>query len=133
MLKNKTLIVLSVICFGLLSLLYSCYNDETRIIKTYKEKWTIASKRPIDLDSEYFYVYSPRYWVKTPKSKTWETLRQDIDNFDYEEGYEYTIRIKIYRWHLDEGTMGTILDYECLEILSKEQKDSDVPEYEYLW
>ena len=71
--------------------------------------------------------------VKTPKSKTWETLHQDIDNFYYEEGYEYSIRIKISRWHLDKSTIGTILDYECLEILSKEQKDSDVPEYEYLW
>lgn len=61
-------------------------------------------------------------------SARWMAYCFPIENFDYEEGYEYVLLVKI--------TEGTVLDknladgdwirYSCLKVISKEKKDSNV-------
>lgn len=64
------------------------------------------------------------YAVKREKSNEWEPFVY-IGKFDYESGYEYQIRISQTNY-LDYN-MGDPAwsEYELLEILSKERKDSE--------
>lgn len=67
------------------------------------------------------------YLVKIEDAERWTLFWNGIEGFDYEEGYEYRIRVKGYEYEKDEiradrGTMWYKLD----KLLWKEKKDSDL-------
>lgn len=116
------LLSLSMLCF----IVTACDNqNENEIVwSEYKNyEITIASSRPYDnVDSGY-------YMRGFHEERLWEVLYDNIDGFDelYEEGYEYLIKISArHRWG-DDGTL--ILDAKLIEVLSKVQKQSDIPKY----
>ena len=99
-------------------------NENEIVWSEYKNyEITIASARPFDnVDSGY-------YMRGFHDEQLWEVLYDDIDGFDklYEEGYEYLIKIRArHRWG-DDGTL--ILDAKLIEVLSKVQKQSDIPKH----
>ena len=101
-------------------------NEEGRKIIGYKEyTLTVASvKLPGVLTSSGSNVLADVYAVKNEQSTDWEA-HGDIAKFEYEEGYEYQIRISETSY-LDYS-MGdpAWTEYELLEVISKERKDSE--------
>lgn len=100
-------------------------NEEGRKIIGYKEyTLTVASvKLPGVLTSSGSNVLADVYAVKNEQSTDWEA-HGSIGKFEYEEGYEYQIRISETSY-LDYS-MGdpAWTEYELLEVISKERKDS---------
>lgn len=101
-------------------------NEEGRKIIGYKEyTLTVASvKLPGVLTSSGRNVLADVYAVKNEQSTDWEA-HGDIAKFEYEECYEYQIRISETSY-LDYS-MGdpAWTEYELLEVISKERKDSE--------
>lgn len=65
----------------------------------------------------------PCYIVKYPGSDTWERMAEAITKFDYEAGYEYTLKVvKRTRKNPPQDWMDS---YELKKIISKVQKDSE--------
>lgn len=108
--------------------LTSCNDDdeEGRKVTDYKEyTLTVASvKLPGVLTSSGSNVLADVYAVKNEQSTDWEA-HGSIGKFEYEEGYEYQIRISETSY-LDYS-MGdpAWTEYELLEVISKERKDSE--------
>lgn len=106
----------------------SCIDDdeEGRKVTDYKEyTLTVASvKLPGVLTSSGRNVLADVYAVKNEQSTDWEA-HGSIGKFEYEEGYEYQIRISGTSY-LDYN-MGdpAWTEYELLEVISKERKDSE--------
>lgn len=101
-------------------------NEEGRKITDYKEyTLTVASvKLPGIVTSSGSNVLADVYAVKKEQSTDWEA-QGSIDKFEYEEGYEYQIRIS-ETGYLDYS-MGdpAWTEYELLEVISKEHKNSE--------
>ena len=71
--------------------------------------------------------YSWAYYVKIEDSERWRLFCDNIEGFDYEEGYEYRIRVKGYEYEKDEiRADGSSIWYKLDKILWKEKKDSDL-------
>lgn len=108
--------------------LTACNDDdeEGRKITGYKEyTLTVASvKLPGVLTSSGSNALADVYAVKNEQSTNWEA-HGSIGKFEYEEGYEYQIRISETSY-LDYS-MGdpAWTEYELLEVISKERKDSE--------
>ena len=108
--------------------LTSCNDDdeEGRKITDYKEyTLTVASvKLPGVLTSCGSNVLADVYAVKNEQSTDWEA-HGSIGKFEYEEGYEYQIRIS-QTSYLDYS-MGdpAWTEYELLKVISKKRKDSE--------
>lgn len=108
--------------------LTACNDDdeEGRKITGYKEyTLTVASvKLPGVLTSSGSNVLADVYAVKNEQSTDWEA-HGSIGKFEYEEGYEYQIRISETSY-LDYN-MGdpAWTEYELLEVISKERKVSE--------
>lgn len=109
-----------------------CDDDENqgRKITDYKEyTLTIASKMlPGVVTSCVNSTLTNVYAVKNESQSEWQPLGY-ITNFDYEPVYEYQIRIS--KTSYLDYRMGepAWTEYELLEVLSKERKDSeDQPE-----
>lgn len=113
-------------------LVFSCFlfcacdnqNENEIVWSEYKNyEITIASSRPYgNVDNGY-------YMRGFHEEQLWEVLYDNIDGFDelYEEGYEYLIKISArHRWG-DDGAL--ILDAKLIEVLSKVQKQSDIPKH----
>lgn len=104
----------------------SCNEKDGRQITDYKEyTLTVASKTlPGVVTSCGNNVYSDVYAVKKEQSAEWEAFGS-IAKFEYEEGYEYQIRIS--ETHYLDYAMGepAWTEYKLLEILSKKRKDSE--------
>lgn len=111
----------------------SCSNDDDlggRKVIDYKEyTLTIASKKlhgvVISCGNS---TLTDVYAVKNESQSKWQPIGY-IAKFDYEQGYEYRIRITATSY-LDPN-MGepAWTEYELLEVLSKERKDSeDLPD-----
>lgn len=67
------------------------------------------------------------YLVKIEDSERWTLFWSGIDGFDYEEGYEYRIRVKGYEYEKDEiRADGSSIWYKLDKILWKEKRDSDL-------
>lgn len=118
----KTLVLL--ICTSILA---SCQKEEEgRKITGYEEYTiTIASEKvPGLLFSSGDNHLSEVYAVMREHSAEWEQLGS-IKGFEYEPGYEYTLRISETNY-LDHS-MGdpAWTEYEQLELISKEEKTSD--------
>ena len=110
--------------FLLLSIVIACsfvgcsseYGD--RHVETIK----VASKR-VTSNME----YGNPYLIMRQGDADWSLLYDPIQGFDYEEGYEYLIRVEV--WNVEHPTTDQyIKNYKLLEVLSKEKKDSNVPE-----
>lgn len=101
-------------------------NEEVRKVTDYKEyTLTVASvKLPGVLTSSGSNVLADVYAVKNEQSIDWEA-HGSIGKFEYEEGYEYQIRISETSY-LDYN-MGdpAWTEYELLEVISKERKNSE--------
>lgn len=106
-----------------------CKKDEGRKITEYKEYTiTVASQKVIGLLFSCGENYvSEVYAVRKEHSAEWEQIGY-IDGFDYETGYEYTLRISETSY-LDHS-MGepAWTEYKLIELVSKEEKVSeDIP------
>lgn len=101
-------------------------NEEGRKITDYKEyTLTVASlKLPGVITSCGNNIFTDVYAVKNEQSTEWEALGS-IGNFEYEEGYEYQIRIS--KTSYLDYSMGdpAWTEYELLEVIAKERKNSE--------
>lgn len=101
-------------------------NEDGKKVTAYREyTLTVASiKLPGVLTSSGSNVLADVYAVKNEQTTEWEA-HGDIAKFEYEEGYEYQIRISETSY-LDYR-MGdpAWTEYELLEVISKERKDSE--------
>ena len=106
----------------------SCNDDyeEDRKVTGYKEyTLTVASvKLPGVLTSSGINILADVHAVKNEQSTDWKA-HGSIGKFEYEEGYEYQIRISETSY-LDYS-MGdpAWTEYSLLEVISKERKDSE--------
>lgn len=100
-------------------------DEEGRKITDYKEYvLTVASEmRPGLMLAEGPDFLKEVYPVKKENSEEWETL-SNIDGFEFENGYEY--RIKISETSYLDYSMGqpAWTEHELLEVISKEKKAS---------
>lgn len=101
-------------------------NDEKAKVTDYREyELTVASKELLGMvfsgGNNYF---SMVYAVKKEGAQAWEPFSA-IQDFSYEEGYEYHIKIS-ETWYLDYR-MGdpAWVEYKLLEVLSKEKGESE--------
>ena len=101
-------------------------NEEGRKVTNYKEYTLMvaSAKLPGVLTSSDNNVLTDVYAVKNEQSTDWEA-HGSIGKFEYEEGYEYQIRISETNY-LDYR-MGdpAWTEYELLEVISKEHKNSE--------
>lgn len=65
----------------------------------------------------------PCYIVKYPGSYTWERIPNDIRGFDYEPGYEYTLRV--IKKSMKNPPEDWIDYYQLVKVISKIQKKSE--------
>lgn len=126
--KSRSFLVMMLMAVFTVIGVTSCNEDdeEGRKVTDYKEyTLTVASvKLPGVLTSSGSNVLTDVYAVKTEQATDWEAHGR-IGNFEYEEGYEYQIRISETSY-LDYS-MGdpAWTEYELLEVISKERKDSE--------
>lgn len=103
----------------LFTLLFTSCNKEDFMIETI----TIASEKAIGIDPsglskrEYFLI-------KQKASAKWEYLSQNIQGFEYERGYEYTLKVKVQTIKKPKEDQYSE-SYILLEVLSKEKKQSE--------
>lgn len=106
-------------------------NEEGRKVTGYKEYvLTVASEKILGTGwSDGFNYLSDVYAVKKDDTKDWEAL-VSIDGFEFEEGYEYKIKISGTSYLDYRMGQPAWTEYDLLEILSKEKRDSkDLPSH----
>lgn len=118
---KKYICKLTYLLIGFCCLFFSCTSEDVNIEKEgYRtESWTVGSKT-IQLD------YGMCFWIKVGDNPVWEILSSPIEDFDYQEGYEYVIEVKVSQISnppLDASS----LRYSLIKILSQTKKESDVP------
>lgn len=98
--------------------LFSCSKDENVI-----ETIIVASRKVMDIEPsgaserEYFLI-------KTNKSDKWEYLSPNIQGFNYEEGYEYMLKVRITTINNPQQDQYP-KSYALIEIISKTKKQSE--------
>ena len=125
--KNRNFLVMLFMAIFTMIGVTSCNDDEEdKKVTGYKEyTLTVASaKLPGVLTSSDNNVLTDVYAVKNEQFTDWEA-QGSIGKFEYEEGYEYQIRISETNY-LDYR-MGdpAWTEYELLEVISKEHKNSE--------
>lgn len=106
----------------LLGICISCEKSkEIDNKQTWEERWVIGSERIIASDGRLC------YWVKINDNTEWWMIRSSIKGFTYEEGYEYVVDVKA-TVNPDPPQDAPAWDYSLIRIISKEKKDSDVPQ-----
>ena len=135
----KTKKILGIVMLSLCLFSFAgCENEDERKITGYKEYvLTLAShKIPGVLTAEGENYLTNVYAVKTEQSDEWESLGS-IGGFDFEEGYEYKIRISETDYLDYRMGQPAWSERNLLELLSKEKKDSEalplhfIPEWYY--
>ena len=105
-----------ILLFGSVILFCSCKKDDTVVIF-----YTVAS--------EQVYRYGafgevPYFVVKEKNDSDWKVLRDGIQGFDYERGYEY--RVMVNKIHVREPMQdASSIEYHLLCVISKTLKDSE--------
>ena len=116
MFKIRIVLLLSVFFISLTG----CDREKIRNITL-----TIASKRYPMVESV---DNSPRYFVKYEGDQQWMLFYNSIEGFDYQEGNEYVLSVKVIPVSnppMDASTMDFKLNY----VISCEEKESeDVPD-----
>ena len=97
---------------------FSCSGSDEDAIETTVETVTIASETRLLPSGD---GYSKAYMIRKAGETAWHPLQQDIENFTYEEGHEYTIRLATQKSKAD-GNSQTL---SCTEILSDRVTDSE--------
>ena len=112
---------LFLILIGLLPLLCGCNNDDDL---TREEVITVASEtREITSAISNINVQL----IKGANDNNWKQVH-GIGNLDYEEGYEYKIRVRITKNRYPKGAEVDYWydeSYTCIEVLSKMKKNSE--------
>lgn len=116
----KTSLFYGLLCSLLLFASCNTLDNNSNGEKSWEESWVIGSKTVTDNDG----VRS--FWVKKNGNPVWERRSCSIENFDYEEGYEYLTDIRVTTV-ANPPEDGSSLKYSLLRIISNEQKESDVP------
>jgi hypothetical protein len=93
----------------------SCSDDEN----SYDETLVIASEAITTNEGT-------AYWVKKNGKTNWELMHTGISNFNHETGYEYIVRVMVYK-NKNAGPDQSSHSYHLLRIISKEKKNSEVP------
>lgn len=115
--KNQFLLLsiwISLICFTFIT---SCDNEDGHNKEMIA---TIASEKSLYTGGE---MYAP-YFAKVEGESQWTSL-ESISGFDFEEGYEYVLRIWREKWHDGEIQDAGIYRYKLLEVVSRDKKDSE--------
>ena len=87
---------------------------------------TIASKRAPFVESM---INSPRYYVKYDGDKEWSLFYSHIEGFDYQEGYEYVLNVKVTTIS-DPPMDASSKDYKLNHVISREEKESEnIPDW----
>lgn len=125
--KNRNFLVMLFMAIFTMIGVTSCNDDEEdKKVTGYKEYTLMvaSAKLPGVLTSSDNNVLTDVYAVKNEQSTDWEA-QGSIGKFEYEEGYEYQIRISETNY-LDYR-MGdpAWTEYELLEVISKEHKNSE--------
>lgn len=64
------------------------------------------------------------YVVKDKGSDIWRYMPESISGFEYETGYEYTIKVSVHNIK-NPPQDASSKEYTLIEIISKEKKDSE--------
>lgn len=110
-------------------ILCSCSSDDDeggrQVLSSKDYIITVASHKLEGVVTSSGYSYKAEVFaVKKDNSNTWESL-SGITGFEYENGYEYCLKIK--ETHYLDNSMGetTWTVYELLDLVSKEKKESE--------
>ena len=125
--KNRNFLVMLFMAIFTMIGVTSCNDDEEdKKVTGYKEyTLTVASaKLPGVLTSSDNNVLTDVYAVKNEQSTDWEA-QGSIGKFEYEEGYEYQIRISETNYLGYRMGDPAWTEYELLEVISKEHKNSE--------
>lgn len=68
--------------------------------------------------------FTEAYAVKKEGSQTWEPLMY-ISDFDYEEGYEYELRVSETSYYDERRSEPSWTEYKMLELVNKTEKQSE--------
>ena len=114
---KKTLYILAILA---VSIFTACSGDDDHN-KEYT--LTVASVKPLNIflpDHE----GRPSFFVKNEKEDKWQAYDY-INDFEYEEAYEYLIRVKQEKWHNGEIQDASMYKTTLLEVISKTKNDSE--------
>ena len=110
--------------FLLLSFLFvfaGCSKDESDEIITL----TIASEKRMGY-AGWSTNLAPYYLAKNAEDAEWRFFSMYIEGFDYEEGYEYVVEIKVHEDPIDPTLADqALISYSLHKIISKEKKNSE--------
>lgn len=67
----------------------------------------------------------PVYAVKQSSSAQWSACSDQINNFDYKEGYEYVVKLGKKNFHDKNMSVTSWSEYYLVELVSKEKKESE--------
>lgn len=67
----------------------------------------------------------PVYAVKQGNSSQWTACSDQINNFDYMEGYEYIVKLGKKNFHDKNMSVSSWSEYFLIELVSKEKKESE--------
>lgn len=114
---RNTILFLTVLLFAPGAAFVSCSSDND-----YNKELilTVASKALLNTG----YESSHAYYVKPKGVVDWMPF-ESISGFDYEEGYEYIIRVSQEKWHDGEVQDAGIYKYAFLRLISKTKKNSE--------
>ena len=69
---------------------------------------------------------TPYYLAKNMEDDKWRFFCIYIEGFDYEEGYEYVVEIKVHEEPIDPTLADQeLISYSLYKIISKEKKNSE--------
>ncbi len=123
--KNFSFLSAMISIFIIIGFDTACVDEHTTVVdNSWQETWIVASQKVFWGENESCGEY---YWIKQNGDPVWKLFGNEIESFDYVEGYEYEIVVKIDLITGEIPQDASIFKYSLIEIISKEQKESDVP------
>lgn len=96
-------------------------KDDKEVVENFEEKTLYIDHY---INSVFGFHEGLSYRVKENEEDNWESLYEGIEGFEYELGYVYIIRVKIFQVE-NPPADGSSLRYEFVELLSKEVNTND--------